>query len=328
MTVSGGIAVIFWGPHSNCTENFARCLDAPYYPIHYLAWKRPWVAPIKYVPMAIKTFVVLLQQRPKAVFVVNTPVFAPLVVYLYCRLAGVPYVMNVHGTSFIGRRWGWCEPLMRFLARRALVNLVGFSEYERLFESWGARAMILEDPLPDMAGRQPAAVALPDQFNVTFVNTFAGDEPLEPVLEAARLQPDVRYYVLGSLALADKTVVESAPPNVVFTDYLKGDAYWNRIFSSHVVLTLTMNPLSLEAGGLEGMIAGRPLVLSRTPVLVEYFTKGTVFVEHTAASIAASVEQARAQERTLTREIRELAQEKRAGWNSKFGELVTMMGAG
>jgi len=326
MTRQGGTAVLIWAPHSICTQHFAQRLQAPCYLIHYLRLNRPLLAPIKYIPMCLKTWAVLLKQRPSAVFVVNTPVFAPLTVHAYCRLARIPYVMNVHGHSFIGWKWGWSRPLMRALARRALVNIVGFQEYRQLFEAWGARALILEDPLPSISSEKRELTTRPGEFNVTVISTFAADEPLHLVLGAARLIPDVHCYILGDTALADRRMLDSAPGNVTFTGYLKGDAYWNQLFSSQALMTLTTTPRSLVAGGLEGMIVGKPLILSRQPVLVDYFTKGTVFVDHTVESIAEGIQQARECEATLAQEVAELAVEKRERWEETFEELLDLLG--
>jgi hypothetical protein len=326
MTAQGGIAVIFWGPHSLDTEQWAKRLGAAFYTIHYLRWKRPWLAPIKYIPMWFKTWAVLLKQRPSAVFVVNTPVFAPLCVYTYCRMAGIPYVMNIHGHSFTGWRWGWSRPLLAALARRARVNLVGFPEYKRLCESWGARALVLGDTPIQIKSPGAAAAPLPGPSNVTVISTFAPDEPVDLVAEAARRLPQVCCTILGDTTLADKRLLTSAPDNVTFPGYIKGDAYWNLLRSSQAIMTLTTNQDSLVAGGLDGMYLGKPLILSRQRVLVDYFSKGAVFVDHTVEGIVSGIQQALEHQRTLAVASSELAGEKRARWERTFNEFLGMLG--
>lgn len=53
------LAVVVWAPEENRSEQIAERFGAPCYQIHYFAYKRPLIAPIKYVPQAIKTLVVL-----------------------------------------------------------------------------------------------------------------------------------------------------------------------------------------------------------------------------------------------------------------------------
>jgi glycosyltransferase involved in cell wall biosynthesis len=328
MAEQGGIAAIFWGPHSLSTEHYAQHLKARFYAIHYLQWKRPLLAPVKYPLMWLKTWALMLKQRPSSIFVINTPVFAPLCIYTYCLVARIPYVMNIHGHSFTGRRWGWSLPLQRFLARKALINLVDFTDYKRLFESWGAKVMILEDPPLDIHIQNPEQTTNTDQFNVTVISTFAGDEPLDLVVEAVRQLPGVHCYILGDTTLADPKLLGNAPENVVFPGYLKGDTYWNQLNSSQAIMTLTSNPDSLVAGGIEGMNLGKPLILSRQPVLVDYFTKGAVFVDHSTDSIAEGIRQAQKGKQTLGQQSAELAVEKRERWGRTFQELMKLLGEG
>jgi glycosyltransferase involved in cell wall biosynthesis len=325
MKKKGGIAVVFWGPHSLSTEMFARHLNATLYLIHYLSWKRPWIAPIKYPPMWIRTWWVLLRQRPSAVLVINTPVFAPLCIYLYCLFAKVPFVMNVHGHTLGGRRWGWSRPIQRFLAKKAAVNLVSTTEYKEILESWEARVMLLEEVPANVCPEDSSAVRVPGRFQVTVVSTFAGDEPLGLVLEAARRLPEVGFFILGDIKLAKRGFIDSAPPNVQFPGYLQGNDYWNQLFSSDAIMTLTTNPHSLVAGGTEGLFTGRPLILSRQPALLGYFTKGTVFIDHTVDSMIQGVLQARERESVLAKESTELAAEKSANWQKAFQRFVKIL---
>lgn len=328
MAGKGGTAVVFWGPHSRSTEAFARRLNATCYLIHYLIWKRPWIAPIKYPPMWLKTWWVLLKQRPAAVLVINTPVFAPLCVYVYCLFARIPFAMNVHGHSLGGRRWRWSRPLQHFLAKKAVVSLIGTVEYKQIFESWGAKVLFLEYIPVEMPVGSCDFKAKPDEFRVTVVSTFAGDEPLDLVLEAARRLPEVCFFILGDTKLATKEFLGSAPRNVSFPGYLKGNDYWQQLFSSQAILTLTTSPHSLVAGGTEGMYLGKPLILSRQPALLEYFTKGTIFVDHTVDGMVEGVRHARECECALSRESAELAAEKHAIWESTFQKLVKILGEG
>jgi glycosyltransferase involved in cell wall biosynthesis len=326
MAHKGGFAVVFWGPHSISTQEFARHLGATCYLIHYLGWKRPWQAPFKYPPMWLKTWWVLLRQRPSAVLVINTPVFAPLSVFFYCLFARIPFAMNVHGHTLSGRRWGWSRPLQRFLAKRAVVNLVATTEYKQIFEAWGARALFLEDPPMSLPPMDTDPAERPDEFAVTVVSTFAGDEPLNLIMEAAHSLPDVSFYVTGDTALAERGFLDLSPRNVTFTGYLKGNTYWCQLFSSDAIMVLTTNPHSLVAGGLEGMYSSRPLILSRQPALLGYFTQGTVFIDHTVESITEGVRQAREHACVLSKEVADLASEKRAKWAGAFQEFVEILG--
>jgi hypothetical protein len=326
MAEKGRPAVVFWGPDSVGTERYAHHLNATCYLIHYLSWKRPWIAPIKYPPMWIKTWWVLLKQRPSSVLVINTPVFAPICVYFYCLFARIPFAMKVHGHTLEGRKWGWSRPLQQFLAKKAVVNLIDTAEYKQIFESWGARVLFLENPPLIVPPVDSGFVACHGKFRVTVVSTFAGDEPLDLVVEAARSLQDVCFFILGDTKLAKKELMDSAPQNVVFTGYLVGNDYWAQLHSSQAILTLTTNPHSLVSGGTEGLHIHKPLILSRQPALLDYFTKGTVFIDHEIGSIVDGVQQVLEHQSVLSKESAELSAEKSAEWKSVFQEFINIMG--
>lgn len=321
----GGMAAIMWAPYEKRSTHFARHLGATLHPVHYLRYKQPIYAPFKYPPQCLKTWAILAQQRPTTVYVMNPPVFAAWSVYVYCRLAQAAMVMDTHPPALFSRKWGWSVPLQRALARRAFVNIVDQERFRRLFEGWGARAVVLSDPPVSLPAAARAEAPDPD-FSVTVINTFARDEPLAPVLDAARRLPDVRFFVLGDAGRADKNLLRTAPGNVVFTGYLLGDAYWRRLSTSHCVMALTTYPHSLLGGAQEGMTAGRPLLLSNQPALTEFFTKGAVFVDHSAESIVQGIGAMRQQEQRLAADIAQLALEKQQAWETDFQELLAVVG--
>src|SRR5512133_3832262 len=131
------VAAVAWSPHCPRTTQYARRLDASLYEIHYLKWKRPLLAPFKYILQNFKTWWVLARQRPYVVYVAVSPVFSALSVYLYCRMSGARFIIDMHGNALHSRKWGWSVPLLRWLARRALANVIDQERHRRLLESWG-----------------------------------------------------------------------------------------------------------------------------------------------------------------------------------------------
>jgi glycosyltransferase involved in cell wall biosynthesis len=323
----GGLAAILWAPYEKRTTYFARRLGATLYNVHYLRYKRPLYAPFKYPPQCLKTWGILARQRPTAVYVMNPPVFAALSVYVYCRLARAHMVMDTHPPALFSRKWGWSAPLQRGLARRAFMNVVDQERFRQLFTAWGARAVVLSDPPVSLSAAAPVGAPDPDpDFSITVINTFAPDEPLAPILAAAQRLPDVRFFILGDVSRAGKNLRHAAPGNVVFTGYLLGDAYWRQLLASHCVMALTTYPHSLLGGAQEGMAAGKPLLLSRQPALTEFFSKGAIFVDHSADSIVQGIDQVRSHAPRLAADMAQLALEKQQAWEIAFQELLALLG--
>jgi glycosyltransferase involved in cell wall biosynthesis len=319
------LIAIVWAPHESRTAMFAKRLNAPLFNVHYLQYKRPLIAPFKYVAQWLKTWQILFQNRPRIVYVTNPPVFAVFCVFVYCRLMGASYIMDTHPPALYSRKWGWTVPLQRFLARFAFVNVVDQERFKILFESWGAKALVLENPPKAAPDQRPQDLPDAEHFDIAVINTFAADEPLDVVIEAARRLPDVRFYVLGDTALAKPSLLSSAPENVVFTGYLLGDAYWNQLYAARAILVQTTYPYSLLGGAHDAMMIGKPLILSRQPALTEYFTRGAVFVDNTADSVTDGILAAQTNERQLAWEITELSEEQGQRWELNFQKLLDLI---
>ncbi|MCA9907577.1 MAG: hypothetical protein KC519_02935, partial [Anaerolineae bacterium] len=242
------ILTMIWAPSETRTANFARQLNSPLYFIHYLLYNRPWIAPFKYIMQAGKTFQVLFKNHPRVVYVTSPPVFASMCVLVYCKLTGAQFVMDTHPPSLYSKRWGWSVPLVRFVSRFALMNVTDQERFKEMFEGWGAKSIVLENPPKTPQFKAVENTEHADKFKVAVVNTFAVDEPLDPVLEAAKQVPEAHFYITGDKGLAKPGVIENAPKNVTFTGYLRGDDYWNLLNNSRAVMVLTTYPYSLLGG--------------------------------------------------------------------------------
>jgi glycosyltransferase involved in cell wall biosynthesis len=74
------------------------------------------------------------------------------------------------------------------------------------------------------------------------------------------------------------------------------------------------------------MAAGRPLVTSANDAARDYLTRGAIFVDNTAADIAVGIRQALQHERTLAREMADLASERDTLWRARASELRHELG--
>lgn len=318
------IVALVWSPHEARTAAFADWLGAELHNIHFLLEKRPWIAPLKYIPQWFATWWMLMRKRPKFVYVTNSPPFAGLCVMLYCLVTPTRFIMDTHPPSLFGRRWSWARPLQRFTARFAEMNVIDQERFAELFRSWDAKVMVLENP-PRLNLPPRTAGGLSEEPTVCYIGTFASDEPVGELLGAARLLPHVKFYVLGNVALAQRGSLAAPPPNVEFTGYLMRDEYWNRLYRSHAIVVLTTHEHSLSGAAQDGIQIESPLVLSDQPTLREYFTQGAVFTPNTAEGIAAGITKAIAENQRLRQEMAELRVRTSTRWRKNFDELQRLV---
>jgi glycosyltransferase involved in cell wall biosynthesis len=315
--------MITWAPYSGRSEGLAQHLGIRNYFIHYLSFQRPWIAPAKYPLQAAKTLEILLRERPAVVIAQNPPPVAPLVAALYARATGGGFIMDSHSEPFFTRRWKWTLPLQRQLALRALATVVTNEHLASIVRGWGARALIAVDPpieLPPLPPRQPAP-----QFTVVVVSTFADDEPIDEVLQAARALPDVHFAITGDPAFARPEWLADPPPNVEFTGFLQKAQYYPRMGNANAMVVLTTYDHTVLRGAWEALDLGQPLVLSDWPILREYFQGGTVHVANRAASIEAGIRDVRAREHELRAAMLVWRDERRRAWRAAQAEIERLI---
>ena len=312
------VIALVWAPHEARTEAFARALGAPLYNVSYFKAKRPLLAPLRYIFQWLKTWLIFIQERPDVVYVTNSPPVAGLCTLVYCSFTKTEFVLDTHPPGLYNRKWRWSRPVQKFTTRLARLNVIDQDRFKTLLESWGAKVIVLENPPKEV----PQAAYTPVQANtLTYVGTFADDEPVEILLEAARELPEIQLNILGDKARAKREWLEGAPANVTFTGYLLKDDYWNLLASSQAVVALTTHANSLLGGAQDGMFAERPLIVSNQETLREYFVKGTVFIENTAQGAANGIQHALDKNAQLETEIADLRGELSSRWQENFRYL-------
>jgi glycosyltransferase involved in cell wall biosynthesis len=315
-----------WAPEEQRTESMARRLGSTVHHIHYLEYKRPLYAPFKYPLQWLKTWQVLWSKRPRYVYVTNPPVFAGIAAWIYCQFSQSRLILDTHPPALYMKKWAWSVPLQRWLAKRAYINITDQPRFKRLFDEWGSNhTVVLERPPKDVGGKHLTRQPDPNKFEIGVVNTFAEDEPLQCVLDAAKRLPDVKFYITGDTSKGDQAQIASAPANCEFTGYLRGDHYWNMLNGCRAVMALTEWKNSLIMAGQDGITLHKPVLMSKQETTVEYFYKGTVFVDNTGPSIAEGIREIQRREQELIAQTHEFLEEREKAWEANFKELERLI---
>lgn len=319
---------LVWGPpsHGPRSQVFAKELGIK--ELHFIdvtSKRGAWIAPFKYALQALRTFGLLLQKKPTLIFVQSPPGFAVLVVYMYCAITGSRYIVDAHSAAlqlpfWTKPRWFWS-----ILARKALMNIVTNEHFENMLKEWGAPAMVLHD-IPTTFPKTEL-YPMNGDFNVTVVNTFSFDEPLEQVLDAAREMEGVQFYITGKVSRGSPALLERTPKNVQFTDFLSTEKYYSLMHTSHAVMCLTTRDHTMQRGACEALSMGKPIITSHWSLLQEYFNKGTVHVDNTSSGIRSGVYEMKSHYDRYLSGIRELQGSQQAEWQQKIAELTALVGS-
>lgn len=314
---------VAWAPYSRMSDTFARELNGKLYCIHYLSFQSPPHAPLKYTLQMLRTLQVLLRERPRAVHVQNPPFVCGLVVYLYSCLFGAKYVLHYHSAAF-GPIWDWALPIQKFLARRAVTNIVTNQHWAEIVRSWGGHTLVMLDPFLDLPTGTPFQTA--EGFSVAVICTFAPDEPIEAIVKAAALLPTVNFYITGNTKKLPHGFLDNASSNITFTGFLDPySEYPGLLRAADAIMVLTTRNYTLQLGGCEAVAVGKPLITSDWPYLQEVFAQGTVYVSDSPESIRDGIVAVQEKYEQLCQEIVVLRRESRREWNSHLQQLKEMV---
>ncbi|UCG08960.1 MAG: hypothetical protein JSV83_10055 [Desulfobacterales bacterium] len=303
------------------TANIASALAAKDYYVEYLRGTSFILLPVRYLVQSIKTLAILHREKPDVIFAQNPPIVAPLIAHLYSKINRALIIIDSHTGAFTD--FGWLIRLHKYLSRRALMTIVTNKDLQELVHSWGANAFVLEDRLPELL-----SVKLTNKYNrfsICVINTFSDDEPIEEIFKAAKNIPDCDFYVTGRISRANPKIIKNKPTNVLLTDFLSEPAYIDLLNKVDAIMVLTKRDLTMVCGAYESIAVEKPLITSDWPVLRNYFSQGTLYVDNTPASIVKAVQEVKLRKAELRNEIAALKKKLVPLWNQKFAELVNYM---
>src|SRR6266702_2646942 len=273
---------IVWAHHSRRAETLATELNGQVSFQYEARLKGGWLIPLRYLVQGWKTWHLLEREQPEVVLVQSPPIFAPLVVTLWCELRGKTrstkhrssFAIDCHPSTFYSREWRWTLPLLRFLTRRANVTLSSNMEAQNILQSWNARGFFLADV-----------------------------EPIAEVFATAKLLPQVTFYVTGDPKRASAKLLVQKPENVILTGFLQGGAYTALLKNVHGIVILTNQPKDLSCGAYEAVAVAKPAVVSDCSENKRWFTQGFVYVNNTPGAIAAGINKMLNEQVTLVPEV-------------------------
>ena len=311
---------ISWERHRRSRE-LARELSVPLFEV--VSGGGPH---LRSLSCSLRTVGLLLRLRPSLLFVQNPSVQLAALASFLKPLFGYTLVVDRHSNfDFADTDRGLFNLLSNYTIRKADLTIVTNEAVQGLVETKGGRAFILQDILPRL---EPDGVERPEgETRVVYICSFSSDEPVEEVVEAARLLDDtVRVYVSGRIAKTFLSRARSAPPRLAFTGFLPEHEYLALLGSADVVVALTKREHTLLCGAYESVSLRKPLVLSNHAALRNYFTKGVVLTDNTPSAIAAAIRTAVGDRSRLSAQMDELALELQADWASRFRRLKTLLG--
>jgi glycosyltransferase involved in cell wall biosynthesis len=319
------VTFISWAPYCSRSDNIARELSGLSHMVYWEALGSTaatvW---LKYLGQSLGTVLTLCKERPRAVLVMAPPVVAALPVWLYASVARIPFAIDAHTAAFLHPRWQRLQWLQRALSRRAATTIVTNDHLARELITAGAHVTIVRDvPVRFPTGGRFTTAA---SFAVAVVCSFNDDEPIEQIVRAAAMLPDVTFYVTGNPKRAAQRLGRVLPDNFCLTGFIPDADYGSLIQEADVVLTLTTRDHTMLRGAYEAIYQGTPVIVSDWPLLQAAFARGAIHVDNSADAIAAAVRSVQRDPERFRTEADELRREKLEIWAETRATLCARLG--
>jgi glycosyltransferase involved in cell wall biosynthesis len=315
------VTYISWAPHCSRSDTTARELQGKSHMVYWAGMgSRRSTVLLKYIGQAVWTWWILLRDRPDAVFVMSPPVIAGLVVFPYCAIRGIPFVVDAHTGAFLDRRWRHFQKLQLWLCRKATTTIVTNAYLADLLARHGADSTIL----PDVPVKYPPSESQLQKtgFCIAVICSFDYDEPVDLILQTARALPDVSFHVTGDPRKLERLNLQ-LPQNLRLTGFLDDRAYGQLLRDADVVMALTTGKHKMLRAAYEAIYEGTPIIISDSPMLREAFDQGAILVENSTDAITTAVREMQQHLESYRAEARELRSRKERRWQANKALLTS-----
>lgn len=286
-----------------------------------------------YIKLFFLTLRQLLTARPLNVWVQlpQIPALWAAIVYRTLAKNSVKIVADCHNAQ-LRRPWSNFPFALKSLRSADVILVHNESMLARATEiGWPMRKVLVLEDVPAPANDQPPKGIAAKQISankpwIVFPGSFAADEPIQEVLEAARIAAECTFVITGRTDRAQQNGhrLDNLPKNVVLAGYLPLELFDDLLREANVVLGLTLvEGIQLSVCN-EALSFGRPLVTSNTQILNCLFGEAAVLVEtRSPESIAAGCRLALARSAEYSRRSRTLAAARVAEWETVQLRQVT-----
>ncbi|MBP3037161.1 glycosyltransferase [Arthrobacter sp. zg-ZUI100] len=236
----------------------------------------------RYIKQTLATWKLLRAEKPKVVVIMLPPLPLLLVAAIYAKLHRGFIIADMHTGAFNDPRWKWSLSLtLRLLRNHSAIVTNNF--LAEICRDKGVRAEVLHDAIESSRTGsfpvKPTSVLCPV--------SYANDEPIENIIHAAKVTPELDWIFTGN---APEDVKKAAPENVTFTGYVTNDSFNQLMEEAGVVVALTTRPHTMQRAGYEALSFGVPQVTSDFSVLREFLADAAFYTELSGSAIARSVQ--------------------------------------
>lgn len=234
---------------------------------------------VRYIKSLYETIQIIIREKPDFVAAQNPSILLALSVVIMKQIFNYKSIVDAHnaGISPLENKSSVLNFIARYIQSQADLTIVTNKALAATVIANKGQAIILPDKLPYPPNGMDN-LKLSGKINLAYICSFGSDEPYLEVVEAARIIPSYIYiYVTGNYK--GKIEQSDLPDNLKLLGFIPEKEYWDLISSVDGIIVLTKREDCLTCGAYEGVALGKPMVLSKTKAIMDYFSSGCVYAE-------------------------------------------------
>jgi hypothetical protein len=295
---------------------------------------------IRYPYLIFRTVFFVLNKNPDIVFCQNPSIVLTFFLSLMRKIMRFRLVVDRHSNFKMeysrsnNIKWKIFHWLSRYTVKASDLTIVTNGFLKELVERLGGEAFILEDKVPDMflaSTQNPPYFRDYDTpyFHVMVVSTFSSDEPISQIIEASRELPsDFRVYLTGNYRkkFSVLDVEKLKESGIILTGFISEEEYQALMHYSDVIVILTLKNDILNCGSYEAVALERPMILSDTKIIRNYFRSGCLYTRPTKDDIFKNILLSKEVNNELKSDLVEYKPYLVESWSKKFDRLKYKIG--
>ncbi len=326
------IILISWQSYNPHSQLLGNSFNAE---IHYindliitrgLIWKIFFAA--DYLYKSFKTITIIISSHPGCVIVQNPVPIAVIISVSLKRILNFKVIADSHNGAFASP-WG-AFPLHKWALRNAdIVTVHNYQLLEKLKNDktyTGINFKILNSKLSEFDKLKPAKRNADPYFLV--VSTFAGDEPMEILLEGIRLykknnNDNVIFRLTGNFRKKNFLYEEyKNDAGIEFLGFVSNENYAQLMVNAMGVISFSTRDDVQQFALMETIGAGVPFISNNNQTNKALYGDKMVLVEITPDHIAAGIKHFLVNKERLNKDVVELKHTITSKWENDF-KLIT-----
>lgn len=258
-------------------------------PLYELISKQPRL--IRYVALSIKT--ISIAWKKEILFVQNPSIVLALVATLIKIFSKKIVIIDAHNSGIfpLDGKNKILNKITEFICRRSDKIIVTNENLAKKVNEWKGSPIVMPDPIPEIGIARKTNGYDKDKY-ILFICSWSSDEPYAEVFKASKLIDErIKIYITGNHQKSGINPRE-LPSNIKLLGFVDEEKYFSLLSGSMISMDLTTREDCLVCGAYETAALGVPGIISDSPINREIFSKGYIYTQSDATSIASAIEKA------------------------------------